>query len=340
MKVLKYLAPQHIEIAEMPRPEIAEGEVLVQTRACGICATDVKTFVRGHPLIRPGAVLGHEIASVIAEARAPEWRVGERVVIAPYVPCGECEFCRRAQVTLCKNLWAASIEPGGLSEFVRVPRRLAQTGMVRVPEHLDWATATLAEPLACCYHGVDALQIARGDALLIIGDGPMGLMQASIARTLGASPIVLSGMTPERLAMAARFADDVVDVSRQALADVVKRVSDGAGMDKVIVSVGSSQVAEQALAFVKRGGAINLFAGLPRDSRLTLDPNRIHYDEITLLGTFGFAPHHFVRAVNALASDELGVGALITHKVTLAETPRAFADSAAYRGVKTVVVFD
>ncbi|MCX7841438.1 MAG: alcohol dehydrogenase catalytic domain-containing protein [Anaerolineae bacterium] len=159
MKVLKYLAPQHIEIAEVPPPDIAEGEVLVQTRACGICATDVKTFIRGHPLIQPGTVLGHEIAGVIAESRAPEWRVGERVVIAPYASCGECEFCRRAQFTLCESLWTAAVEPGGFSEFVRVPRRLVQTGMVRVPDHLDWETATLAEPLACCYHGLDALPI-------------------------------------------------------------------------------------------------------------------------------------------------------------------------------------
>ena len=340
MQVLKYLEPQHIEIVEIPRPQIADGEVLVQTRACGICATDVKTFMRGHPLIRPGTVLGHELAGVIVESRASEWRVGERVAVAPYVPCGECEFCRRRQFTLCQDLWNASIEPGGFSEFVRVPRRLVQMGMVRVPPTLDLTTATLAEPLACCYHGLDALQIARGDSLLILGDGPMGLMQASIARALGASPIVLGGITPERLAIGARYADCVVNVSTESLPDAIKRVSAGAGMDKVIVSVGLPQVAEQALAFVKRGGAINLFAGLPRGSQITLDPNRIHYDEITLLGTFGLAPHHFARAVDALVRGDLDVRALITRTVTLAETANAFADSAAYRGIKTVVQFE
>jgi L-iditol 2-dehydrogenase len=340
VKVLKYLAPQQIEIAEMPRPEIAEGEVLVQTRACGICATDVKTFMRGHPLIQPGAILGHEMSGVIAESRATDWRVGERVVVAPYVSCGQCEFCRRAQFTLCKNLWNASVEPGGLSEFIRVPRLLVQTGMARVPDSLDLETATLAEPLACCYHGLEMLNLARGDSLLIVGDGPMGLMQASIARALGASPIMLGGMTPERLAIGARYADCAVNVSNESLPDAVKRLSNGAGMDKVIVSVGSPEVAEQALAFVKRGGAINLFAGLPRGSQITLDPNRIHYDEIALLGSFGFAPGHFLRAVEALARGELDVRALITRTVTLAETASAFADSAAYRGVKTVVRFE
>ncbi len=329
-----------MEIAEMPRPSIADGEVLVQTRACGICATDVKTYLRGHPLIPAGAVLGHEMSGVIAESRADNWRVGERVVVAPYVPCDECIFCRRGQFTLCKNLFDASVQPGGFSEFLCVPPRVVQSGLFRLPPTIDFGIASLAEPLACCYHGLEALNLRRGESLLIIGDGPMGLLQTIAARAMGASSIALAGMMPERLAWGAPRVDHVINVAEQNLSDAVKALTDGKGFDKVMVSVGQAQVAEQAIALVARGGAVNFFAGLPRDSCITIDLNRIHYDEVTLVGTFGSAPSHFKRAVETLTDTSLDIAGFITRTVALPDLESAFADSAAYRGIKMVAVFE
>ena len=340
MKVLRYIEPRKMEIAELPRPGIADGEVLIQTRACGICATDVKTFMRGHPLIPAGAVLGHEMSGVIAESRADGWRVGERVVVAPYISCGECEFCRRNQFTLCKNLWNASVEPGGFSEFLRVPNRIVRQGLFRLPDSVDFVTASLAEPLACCFHGLEAMRLTRGDSLLIIGDGPMGLLQILAARALGASPIVIAGMTPERLAFAAPRADHVINVAEQNLRDTVMQLSNNAGFDKVMVSVGQAQVAEQAIALAARGGVVNLFAGLPSDAQLTIDPRKIHYDEVALVGSFGFSPSDFKRAVDAIISGALDTTGFITRTAALDELQGAFADSAAYRGIKMVAIFD
>ena len=339
MKVLKYVAPLKIEIAEMPQPDITDGEVLVQTHACGICATDVKTYRRGHPLIKPGSVLGHEISGIIVESRAAKWRVGERVVVAPYVPCGECRYCRREQFTLCVNLWDDAVEPGGFSEYVRVPSRLVQKGMFCLPAHVDFLTATLVEPLACCYHGFEAMRLQAGDSLLIVGDGPMGLEQAMIGKQLGASPIIVAGMTAERLALAAHYADHVINVKEQNLKDVVMKLSDGEGMDHVIVSVGSAEVAEGSVALVRRGGVINFFAGLPGGSHLTIDPNHIHYNEVTVIGTFGFAHTHFKRAVGSLSDGSLDVTGLITRTVTMDEAESAFNDGAEYRGIKSVMIF-
>ncbi len=339
MKVLKYLGPKQIEITELPQPKIVDGEVLVQTHACGICATDVKTYMRGHPLIKPGSVLGHEMSGVIVESRAAKWCVGERVVVAPYVPCGKCRYCQRKQFTLCVNLWGASVEPGGFSEYVRVPSRLVQKGMFCLPAHVDFLTATLVEPLACCYHSFEAMRLQAGDSLLIVGDGPMGLEQAMIGKQLGASPIIVAGMTPDRLALAARYADHVINVKEQSLKDEVLKSSNNEGMDHVIVSVGSAEVAEQSVALVKRGGVINFFAGLPSGSRLTIDPNHIHYNEVTVMGTFGFAHTHFKRAVGSLSDGSLDVTGLITRTVTMDEAESAFNDGAEYRGIKSVMVF-
>lgn len=340
MQVLRYLGARQVEVADVPRPTIGAGEVLVRTKACGVCATDVKTYLRGHPKIPTGAVLGHETTGIIAESRANGWQAGEPVAVAPYVPCGACRYCARGQFTLCEHLFASSVEPGGFSEYLRVPECVVQKGLIRLPDRIDFADGTLAEPIACCYHGLEAMTLRPGDSLLIVGDGPMGLLQTVVAREMGATTIMIAGMTPERLAWANGHADAVINVAETNLREAVMSLTGEIGVDQVIVSVGQAEVAESALALVGRGGAINFFAGLPGGSRVSIDPNRLHYDEIRLVGTSGFAPEHFQRAVRGLASGALDVKGLITHLARLEELEESFADNARYRGIKTVAVFD
>ena len=159
-----------------------------------------------------------------------------------------------------------------------------------------------------------------------------------IAKQLGAALVILAGLTPERLAVAARYADHIINVKEQDLKDEVMKLSNGEGSEHVIVSVGSAEVAEQSVALVKRGGVINFFAGLPTDSRLSIDPNHIHYNEVTVMGTFGFAHTHFQRAVAGLSDGTLKVEGLITRTVKMTEAESAFQDSAEYRGIKSVMV--
>lgn len=338
MKVLKYIEPRRVEISELPRPTIKNDEVLVRVQACGVCATDVKTFLRGHPHISPGAVLGHEMAGVIAESQTEDWNVGERVVVAPYVPCEECLYCSRGQYTLCERLFEAFAEPGGFSEYLRVPQRIVQKGLLRLPIEIDFNLGSLAEPIACSYHGLEAIALKRGESLLIIGDGPMGLMQAILAREFGASPIVLAGMTPTRLDIGAHLADRVIDVSKSNLPDEIKAMTNSAGVDKVMVSVGQTQVAEESIALVRRGGMINWFAGLPGGSRINIDPGRIHYDQVTLVGTFGFSHKHFARALESLTRHASDFTQLITGTVPLDGLEQAFIEGSQYAGIKTVAI--
>jgi len=338
MKALRYYGPGKAEIEDIPAPSLGSGEVLVSVRACGVCATDVKTFQRGHPKIPPGAVLGHETAGVIVATNGqPNFTTGDRVVIAPYTPCGRCAACRRRHFSLCENLFESSVDPGGFAEMLRVPKRIADQGLLHIPDGLDFVTASLTEPLACCLHGLEALHLGEGESLLIVGDGPMGLLQAAAGRVLGAKPIILSGMTPARLNHARQLADVVVDVSRFDLSAVVEATVPG-GADKVMVSVGEVSVAQAALPLVHKGGAINLFAGMPANATLTLDANRIHYDEITVLGTFGFAPEHFRQALSWLASEQMTTSGLVTATVALADVEDALDSAARYEGIKTVVV--
>ncbi len=338
MKVLRYYEPGKVELEEAPVPEINSGEVLVNTKACGICATDLKTYLRGHPKIKPGAVLGHEVAGIIQESNNPRWKKGDSVVVAPYTPCEQCYQCKRGNYTLCEKLFDTGIDPGGFAEFFRVPQNIVNTGIHRLPEELDFTTASLAEPLACCIHGLETMNINADDTLLIIGDGPMGLLQAEVAKAMGVKNVVLSGMTPMRLKRAGRIADFVIDINQFDVLEEINKINPG-GADKVMVSVGNIDVAESAFSLVNRGGTINLFAGLPKGKTIALDPNRIHYDEIKLLGTFGFAPQHFKKAIQLLADKKIHTEGIITATVPPEKSKEALDAVADYRGIKSIVVF-
>jgi L-iditol 2-dehydrogenase len=341
MKSLKYYGPGSIKIEEVPVPKVEAGEVLVAVEACGICATDLKTFLRGHPKIRPGSGLGHEISGIVVDSpKSAVWHAGMRVTVAPYVPCGACPQCKKRRYSLCPNLFNQLLDPGGFSEFVRVPARLAAEGMIALPESLALNASCFAEPVACCLHAFSTIDLTAGDSLVIIGDGVMGLLQAEIGRALGIRPIILSGMIPERMAMAAGVADTVIDARTEDVAAAVMGATGGEGADKVIVSAAVINAAELAVRIVRKGGAINLFAGMPSGSTLALDMNRIHYDEVVLTGSFGFGPDDFRTAVDLISSGKLNVARLVTSSVPLADTISALKKLSRQEGVKTVVRCD
>jgi L-iditol 2-dehydrogenase len=338
MKSLKYYGPGSIKIEEVPVPKVEAGEVLVAVEACGICATDLKTFLRGHPKIRPGSGFGHEISGIVVDSpESAMWHPGMRVAVAPYVPCGACAQCRNGRYSLCPNLFNQILDPGGFSEFVRVPARLAAKGMIALPESLASNAGCFAEPVACCLHAFSSIDLTAGESLVIIGDGVMGLLQAEIGRVLGASPIILSGMIPERMALAEGVADIVIDARTKDVAAAVMAATGGEGADKVIVSVAAVNAAELAVRIVRKGGDINLFAGMPSGSTLALDMNRIHYDEIVLTGSFGFGPEDFRTAVDLISSGKLNVARFVTSSVPLAETVSALEKLSRQEGLKTIV---
>lgn len=339
MKALRYYEPGKAEIEEITPPTPLPGEVLIRVRACGVCATDIKTIRRGHPKIKPGSVIGHEISGVITAINQVEgWKLGDRVAAAPYAPCGECDACKRGQFTLCDHLMDQGFNPGGFAEYVVLQPRIVKKGLFAIPDCLSLEHAALAEPLGCCLHGLEALNLCPDDRLLILGDGPMGLLQAEAARAMGVRQIVLTGMIPERLQRAAQVADVVVDASKENTADRIQQIYPG-GADKVMVSVGDPVLAETAFSYVRKGGIINLFAGLPRGVKLSIDPYQIHYDEVRLVGSFGLAPQHFQQALQFLATGKVNVTGIITASIPIEGIFEAIRNVSEFRGIKSVVKF-
>ena len=298
MKAARLHAPGDLRIEDVPRPEPGPGEVLVQVEVALTDGTDLKTYRRGHPLLlrETPAPFGHEFCGILD---------GSRVVAANSAPCGACEGC--APGDQCRDLQFLA---GAYAEWLVVPERIAEVNMHRVPPGLVPHVAAMVEPLACCLRGVERAEIEAGDTVAILGAGPIGLMLAACVADAGGWPVLVGGR-PERRALGPLFgAQD----------------GDGSGADVVIEAVGSEEAWTRAVELARPGGAVVLFGGLPRETRPPVDAYRVHYDELTLRGSFHHTPATVRAALAFLASGAYPWERLVTHEVSLPGLPALFAD--------------
>jgi len=340
MKAAVYYGPEDVRIEEIETPRIEDDEVLIRVRACGVCSTDVRAILRGHPMIKPPAVLGHEIAGDITNAgkNVTKHKVGDRVVVAPYVACGACYYCLQGQYTLCSRLFEEKPIPGGFAESVKVPPRIVERGTLEIPRDVSYERAVFTEPLACCLHGIEGCRVKAGDVVAIVGDGPIGLMHLQLARVMGADEVIVSGQSDHRLKVASKLGAAIA--VNETVEDPVRRVieeTSGRGADVVIVAVGSLTAADQGLRLARRGGIVNLFGGFPTESELRLDPNLIHYSGLTITGSFGFSHVDFAMALRLIGRGKVNVGELITHRFSLDNIVTAVNTSAERKGLKVLL---
>ena len=304
MKALRFHGPGDLRVEDVPDPvPSAEGDVLVQIEVALTDGTDLKAFRRGHPVLlgEPPSPFGHEFCGI-------EVATGRRVVAANSAPCGVCAPCVRGQETLCEALFP--LLNGAYAELLLVPERIARTNLLPVPTGLEPAIAAMTEPLACCLHGLDVAGVKRGDTVAIVGLGPIGLMLCACVADAGAHPVVVGGRA-----------------SRRALAPEFGAVAgDGVGADIVIEAAGTVEAWERAISLVRPGGTVLAFGGLPREARVTVDPFRIHYEEVRLVGAFHHTPRHVRAALAFLASGARPFDRLISHRVTLRDIAALLAD--------------
>ncbi len=302
MKAVRFHGPGDLRLEEVPRPEPGPGEVLVEIEAALTDGTDLKTFRRGHPLLlgELPSPFGHEFCGV-------EAGTGRRVVAANSAPCGGCPACRRGDETLCED---RPLLNGAYAEAIVVPERIARMNLLPVPGRLAPEIAAMVEPLACCLHGVERGEVSAGQTVAILGTGSIGLMLCACVADAGGAPVVV-GRRPERDALAPLFGS---------------RSGGAAGADVVLEAAGTESSWLDAVELVRPGGTIVFFGGREREASFTVDAYRLHYEELTLRGAFHHAPR-FVRAALAfLASGAYPWERLITHRVSLEELPRLFAD--------------
>ena len=326
-----------------PVPDAGLGDLVIQVRTCSTCGTDAKIFRFGHHHISLPRVLGHEVAGEITEVGSgvSDWSEGDRVQIIAAIPCGVCHYCRKGQHTVCEDLESIGYQyDGGFAEFMRVPGKvLAVDGVNRIPDHVPFEEASLTEPLACVLNGQELAQVGEGDAVVILGAGPIGCLHVRLARARGASTVVLVDVNQGRLDLAARAEPDaMIDSTKDDPIDAIRKMTDGRGADVVITATGVGQAQEQALEMTAPRGRISLFGGLPKDdSTIRFDSNLVHYGEISVFGAYGSAPRHNREALSLIADGKVRVDDLITHRMPLADVHKAIETVISGDGLKVVI---
>jgi L-iditol 2-dehydrogenase len=332
MRAVVYRGVNDMRVETVPVPEIGPGELLVKVATCGICGTDLKKIHTGsHSAPR---IFGHEMSGTIVETGAgvTRYEVGERVVVHHHVPCGDCYYCRKQTPTQCelykKVGVTAGFEPsgGGFAEYIRVMRWIVEgRGVVRIPDGVPFEQAAFVEPLNTVLKGVKQLNLAADDTVLVIGQGPIGLMHAALAQRTGAR-VLTSDLYPERHAIAARFGlKDPIDAGRENVVERVFAATEGRGADAVILAVGGNALIKTAMDAVRMGGRVMLFAQTQHGEAI-IDPGAVCMDEKTLMGSYS-SSFEILDEVTELAfagyRNGFDLTQLISHRFSLEQAVEA-----------------
>ena len=343
MLAAMFYAPLDIRMEYRPIPRPGNGEVLLKVVAATTCGTDLKTYLRGHPLLIRDVPsgFGHEVAGLVA-ATGPgvnQCAEGDSIVIANSAPCNECFFCKRGDFSLCENLLLLN---GAYAEYLLVPERIVSMNLYRLMPNTSFIAAALTEPLACALHGIDACGVAPGDTVVILGSGPLGLLLSTIAKLKGAHTII-TGHSADRLALARQFGADVVmDTSGYSIEEqrdvILSKTIARRGADIVIEAVGTPTTWELATSLVRPGGLVNFFGGCTSGTKVSFDTRPIHYSELTFKGVFHHTPAYFTQALELIQSHHVNVEALITARLPLESTTDALQLLSQKKGVKYALI--
>lgn len=326
MKAVVVRAPMEFDVQDVPAPDIPQGGLLLEVKACGLCGSDLRTLRSGHRKITFPWIIGHEICGEVIEAGPDyegKWQKGELISVGPLAFCGICDFCLNGEYELCENYREiAQAWPGGFAEYIAIPEESVKLGTIeQVPDELDPAFAAVSEPISSCLHAQEKGQVGLGDTVMIIGTGPIGCIHTSLARARGADKIFVADIVDERLKLAEAFEPDAtINAAKIDLVEEVRRLTNGKGADVIVTATPAPIAQVQAVEMARKGGRILLFGGLPKDnSKPGVDMNTVHYNALHLIGTTIFAPRHYRLALKLVASGRVPVDKLISHRFPLSD---------------------
>jgi len=317
-----YRGQNEVRMETVPVPEIGAGELLVRVHTCGICGTDLKKIATGsHSAPR---IFGHETSGVVAAVGkdVKTFQPGDRVMVFHHIPCRQCYYCRRRTFAQCETYkrvgCTAGFEPsgGGFAEYVRVMDWIVREGTVRIPERVSFEQACFVEPVNTCLKGIYALRLEPDETVLVIGQGPIGLILSVLAKRTGAR-VITSDLYSQRLTISESFGLGLtIDASSTDVLQKVRELTDGRGADAVILAVGGNGLIRPAMDATRPGGRVLLFAQTVH-GEVVVDPAAICVDEKTLLGSYSASVELQEESVRFVVGREMDLQRLISHRFPL-----------------------
>ncbi len=320
MKVAIYYNNNDIRIEEHPIPTISPGEILVKMEACGICGTDTMEWYR---IKKAPRVLGHEMAGEIVDVGedAGGFKKGDRVFVSHHVPCYQCHYCLAGNYTACELLHTGNYEPGGFSEFIRIPAENVKYGTFLLSPEMTYSDAAMIEPLGCVVRGQRVAGLNKNHSVLIIGSGISGLLHIQLAKLKGAR-VIATDINEYRLRKAMEFgADHVIDANKYSVEEL-RKVNDGRLADIVVVCAGAEKAVSDAFSSIDRNGKI-LFFAIP-NADMALPYEKFWRDEVTITFSYGAAPEDLKGALELISKGKINIREMVTHKIPLSEIAKGF----------------
>jgi len=329
MQAAVYRGVNDVRMETVPVPQVGPGELLVRVHTCGICGTDLKKISTGsHSAPR---IFGHETTGVVAQVgnNVTDYQIGDRVMVFHHIPCGDCYYCRHkvfAQCPTYKKVGATAgyeASGGGFSQYVRVMDWIvARNGVVRIPEQVSFEQASFIEPVNTCMKGVETLGLKQGEVVLVMGQGPIGIMLAVLARCKGVR-VITSDLLRQRHTIAKAFGlGEFIDASTSDTVRAVREITEGRGADAVILAVAGNALIRTAMEATRPGGRILLFAQT-QHGEATIDPAAVCVDEKSLLGSYSASVDLQEESARFVLGREMNLERLISHRFPLAESVEA-----------------
>jgi L-iditol 2-dehydrogenase len=324
VKAVIYYAFDDIRIEDRHIPTISDTELLVKVHGCGLCGSDILKIAQQVP---PPVVLGHELTGTIVERgkAVSNFEAGQRVIVSHHVPCGECHYCLHQNYSMCATFKASNVDPCGFAEYIRVPAQHVQHTTLLLPESLSAEEGSFVEPLACCVRAVRRSPLLAGDCVVVMGLGSVGLLMLQAVKAMGAGnsgKVHVYGvdLLQERLQLARDLgADDVVlaPAGEDGLRQELDQYTEGRGADAIIITAPGTRPFMQALAGVRKGGTINIFAA--HTGMVPMNLEKIYQQEISITSTYSSSPEELRIALDLLTSRKVRVDGLISHRLPLTQ---------------------
>ncbi len=323
MRVAVYYSNDDIRLEERPRPKPGPGELLMRVEASGICGSDVMEWYRKP---RAPQVLGHEVSGVVEVVgeEVDDFAVGDRIVTTHHVPCNDCRYCRRGLHNVCESMHRTTFDPGGFSEFVRLPAINVQRGTFKLADDVGFDAATFVEPLACVLRGQRMAGVTSGDTVLVVGAGISGILQIQAARASGAARVFAVDVHPLRVEMARRFGADEAWEAGAPIGERLRDANDGRLADRALVCTGARPALESALAWIDHGGSLLVFAPLTPGETVALDVNDLWKRGVSIVHSYAGPPDDMRLALDRIGAARVDVLGMITHRLPLERTGEGF----------------